>query len=127
MLPSSLHFAVTNRPQQGCLATLLNATEAARWVLGPVILMSSPGTDAPQIRSDHGSGLTHGPTTLEKLICERRAVRDCGPTVHYSEGVVMAKSTSTRQQPTHVQIANRAFEIYISRGGEHGHECRGLV
>ena len=28
----------------------------------------------------------------------------------------MAKSTSTRQQPTHVQIANRAFEIYISRG-----------
>jgi len=35
MLPSSLHFAVTNRPQQGCLATLLNATEAARWVLGP--------------------------------------------------------------------------------------------
>ena len=65
MLPSSLHFAVTNRPQQGCLATLLNATEAARWVLGPVILMSSPGTDAPQIRSDHGSGLTHGPTGEE--------------------------------------------------------------
>jgi hypothetical protein len=34
----------------------------------------------------------------------------------------MAKSTLTKRQPTHVQIANRAFEIYISRGGEHGHD-----
>jgi DUF2934 family protein len=27
-----------------------------------------------------------------------------------------------KREPTHVQIANRAFEIYVSRGGEHGHD-----
>jgi Protein of unknown function (DUF2934) len=32
----------------------------------------------------------------------------------------MAKVTLLKRAPTHVQIANRAFEIYISRGGEHG-------
>jgi hypothetical protein len=30
----------------------------------------------------------------------------------------------TKGEPTHVQIANRAFEIYVSRGGEHGHDVR---
>jgi len=34
----------------------------------------------------------------------------------------MAKVTLMKREPTHVQIANRAFEIYISRGGEHGHD-----
>jgi hypothetical protein len=34
----------------------------------------------------------------------------------------MAKVTLLKPEPTHVQIANRAFEIYISRGGEHGHD-----
>jgi hypothetical protein len=34
----------------------------------------------------------------------------------------MAKATLTTQEPTHVQIASRAFEIYVSRGGEHGHD-----
>jgi len=36
----------------------------------------------------------------------------------------MAKVTLMKREPTHVQIANRAFEIYISRGGEHGHDGR---
>ncbi|PYN87611.1 MAG: hypothetical protein DMD87_13035 [Candidatus Rokuibacteriota bacterium] len=27
-----------------------------------------------------------------------------------------------KREPTHLQIANRAFEIYISRGGVHGHD-----
>ena len=34
----------------------------------------------------------------------------------------MAKVTLLKRAPTHVQIANRAFEIYISRGGEHGRD-----
>jgi len=34
----------------------------------------------------------------------------------------MAKVGLTKRQPTHVQIANRAFEIYVARGGEHGHD-----
>jgi Protein of unknown function (DUF2934) len=34
----------------------------------------------------------------------------------------MAKVTVTKQKPTHQQIANRAFEIYVSRGGDHGHD-----
>ena len=34
----------------------------------------------------------------------------------------MAKVTVTKRKPTHLQIANRAFEIYVSRGGDHGHD-----
>ena len=34
----------------------------------------------------------------------------------------MAKGSLTTREPNHVQIANRAFEIYVSRGGEHGHD-----
>ena len=34
----------------------------------------------------------------------------------------MPKVTLTKREPTHVQIANRAFEIYVSRGGEHGRD-----
>ena len=34
----------------------------------------------------------------------------------------MAKLTLTKREPTHDQIASRAFEIYASRGGEHGHD-----
>ena len=34
----------------------------------------------------------------------------------------MVKSTLTKREPTHLQIAYRAFEIYVSRGGEHGHD-----
>jgi Protein of unknown function (DUF2934) len=34
----------------------------------------------------------------------------------------MAKVTRTTRKLTHVQVANRAFEIYVSRGGEHGHD-----
>jgi len=29
----------------------------------------------------------------------------------------MAKVTLLKREPTHAQIANRAFEIYVSRGG----------
>jgi hypothetical protein len=34
----------------------------------------------------------------------------------------MAKVILMKRELTHVQIANRAFEIYVSRGGEHGHD-----
>jgi DUF2934 family protein len=34
----------------------------------------------------------------------------------------MPKATLTKLEPTRVQIAHRAFEIYVSRGGEHGHD-----
>jgi hypothetical protein len=27
-----------------------------------------------------------------------------------------------KREPTHVQIANRPFEIHVSRDGEHGHD-----
>jgi Protein of unknown function (DUF2934) len=36
----------------------------------------------------------------------------------------MAKVTLLTREPTHVQIANRAFAIYVSRGGQHGHDVR---
>ena len=28
----------------------------------------------------------------------------------------------TKREPTHIQIGKRAFEIYVARGGEHGHD-----
>jgi len=31
----------------------------------------------------------------------------------------MAKVTLMKREPTHLQIAHRAFEIYVSRGAEH--------
>ena len=34
----------------------------------------------------------------------------------------MAKVSLTKQGPTHSQIAHRAFEIYVARGGDHGHD-----
>jgi len=34
----------------------------------------------------------------------------------------MPKATLTKLEPTHVQIAHRAFEIYVARGGEHGRD-----
>ena len=34
----------------------------------------------------------------------------------------MTKVTLTKREPSHVQVANRTFEIYVSRGGEHGHD-----
>jgi len=34
----------------------------------------------------------------------------------------MVMSVLTKREPTHLQVANRAFEIYISRGREHGND-----
>jgi hypothetical protein len=34
----------------------------------------------------------------------------------------MAKVAITKREPTQLQIAGRAFEIYLSRGAEHGHD-----
>ena len=34
----------------------------------------------------------------------------------------MAKVAVTKRKLTHLQIANRAFDIYVSRGGDHGHD-----
>ena len=56
----------------------------------------------------------------KKLTRGRQAVRNFGTAAAYSQGGVMAKVTVTRRKPTHLQIANRAFEIYVSRGGDHG-------
>jgi Protein of unknown function (DUF2934) len=52
----------------------------------------------------------------------RENLRHGSTAAHYSEGVVMAKVTLMKREPTHLQIAHRAFEIYISRGGHHGHD-----
>jgi hypothetical protein len=48
-------------------------------------------------------------------------VRNCG-TVDLLAGEHMAKISLTKRELTHVEIANRAFEIYLARGGEHGHD-----
>jgi len=58
----------------------------------------------------------------KKLARDRRAVTDCGLAKDYEKESVMAKVTLLKPEPTHVQIAHRAFEIYLSRGGEHGHD-----
>src|SRR4030095_15574470 len=34
----------------------------------------------------------------------------------------MPKISPMRREPTHLQIAQRAFEIYIARGGDHGQD-----
>ena len=34
----------------------------------------------------------------------------------------MTKVSPTTRKPNHIQIASRAFEIYASRGREHGHD-----
>jgi len=34
----------------------------------------------------------------------------------------MAKVSLTKREPTHVEIVDRAYGIYVSRGGEHGHD-----
>ena len=35
----------------------------------------------------------------------------------------MPTVTIAKRLPTHLQIAHRAFEIYVSRGGDHGHDA----
>jgi Protein of unknown function (DUF2934) len=34
----------------------------------------------------------------------------------------MAKIALPKRELTHPQIAHRAFEIYVARGGDHGHD-----
>ena len=34
----------------------------------------------------------------------------------------MPKLSQMRREPTHLQIAHRAFEIYVARGGDHGQD-----
>src|SRR2546422_1818216 len=58
----------------------------------------------------------------KKLTRGRQAVRNSAAAAAYSQGGVMAQVTVTKRRPTHLQIANRAFEIYASRGGDHGHD-----
>jgi hypothetical protein len=64
----------------------------------------------------------HLPAETKNLTGDMRAVRDCGTVEDTLRRGVMAKVTLMKREPTHVQIANRAFEIYVSRGGEHGHD-----
>jgi Protein of unknown function (DUF2934) len=64
----------------------------------------------------------HVADVAKKRTRDRRAVRNCGRVEDYSKESVMAKVTLTKREPSHVQIADRAFEIYVSRGGEHGHD-----
>jgi Protein of unknown function (DUF2934) len=73
---------------------------------------------------------THGgdtfrtfPAETKKLTRDIRAVRDYGTVEHFlRERGVMANVTLTKREPTYIEIADRAFEIYVSRGGEHGHD-----
>ena len=58
----------------------------------------------------------------KKRTRERQVVRNFGTAAAYSQGGVMAKVTVAKRKPTQLQIANRAFEIYVSRGGDHGHD-----
>jgi hypothetical protein len=58
----------------------------------------------------------------KKLTRERQVVRNFGTAAAYSQGGVMAKVTVAKRKPTQLQIANRAFEIYVSRGGDHGQD-----
>jgi Protein of unknown function (DUF2934) len=58
----------------------------------------------------------------KKLTRKRQVVRNFGTAAAYSQGGVMAKVTVAKRKPTQLQIANRAFEIYVSRGGDHGHD-----
>ena len=58
----------------------------------------------------------------EKATRERQVVRNFGTVAAYSQGGVMAKVTVAKRKPTQLQIAHRAFEIYVSRGGDHGHD-----
>lgn len=32
------------------------------------------------------------------------------------------QKVTLKREPSHIEIASRAFEIYVSRGGEHGHD-----
>jgi Protein of unknown function (DUF2934) len=69
-----------------------------------------------------GMPSVHFPAETKKLPGDIRAVRDCGGKSLLAGRGVMAKATRTTRKLTHVQLANRAFEIYVSRGGEHGHD-----
>ena len=50
------------------------------------------------------------------------AVRNCDAVRDWSQEKVMAKVAAMKREPTYIEIAHRAFEIYVSRGGEHGHD-----
>ena len=54
-----------------------------------------------------------GRVLTKKLTRESQAVRTCG---------TAARQRITLKESTHLQIAHRAFEIYVSRGGHHGHD-----
>jgi hypothetical protein len=43
------------------------------------------------------------------------------PPQHLPETSTRNAATSQRNGPTHEQIARRAYELFLSRGGQHGH------
>jgi Protein of unknown function (DUF2934) len=38
------------------------------------------------------------------------------------QGGMMPKQTARKREPTDAEIAHRAFELYLARGGDHGHD-----
>jgi hypothetical protein len=43
------------------------------------------------------------------------------PTQQVPESSARNAATSNRNGPTHEQIARRAYELFLARGGNHGH------
>jgi hypothetical protein len=38
-------------------------------------------------------------------------------------GKTKASTSAAKAAPTHEEIAKRAYELYLARGGEHGHDA----
>jgi Protein of unknown function (DUF2934) len=49
-------------------------------------------------------------------------MRNCDLMSDVLQGGMMPKQTARKREPTDVEIARRAFELYLARGGDHGHD-----
>jgi hypothetical protein len=49
-------------------------------------------------------------------------MRNCDLMSDVLQGGMMPKQTVSKREPTHLEIAHRAFELYLARGGDHGHD-----
>jgi Protein of unknown function (DUF2934) len=49
-------------------------------------------------------------------------MRNCDLMSDVRSGGMMPKQTGSPREPTHFEIAHRAFELYLARGGDHGHD-----
>ena len=58
--------------------------------------------------------------TDPRRLTDRRYIAE--PKLDGQRAQLHIQHSLTKREPTHVQIANRAFEIYVSRGAEPGHD-----